>query len=67
MTYDIQTKDQVVIASSISTLGKAIEKAVEQMQYMEAGSELIIVNDIGLPSYSLRFISYTKFEVTILQ
>lgn len=49
-----------------TSVGKAFEKATEMLQYMEEGTELLIVNDLGTPVYSVKFINVKQFNITEL-
>lgn len=70
MTYTLSTKEGSAIDSltvtQLTTLGRAFEKAVELLAYMETGVELLIVNDLGNPVYSVVAQTERKFTITEL-
>lgn len=68
MTYTLRTKNEPVTQypDQFTTVGKAFEKAVDLMQYMQEGAEILIINDLGIPAYCVQFISYKEFRITAM-
>ena len=68
MTYTLKTNTDPILVHPVSygNLGKAFEKATDLMQYMGAGSEILIINDLGQAVYSVKFVTIRQFTITEL-
>lgn len=68
MIYTLRpaTDPKVDYVGNYSTIGRALEKATEMLQYAEEGAEILIVNDLGNPIYSVIFKNVHQFTITEL-
>lgn len=68
MIYTLRpaTDPKVDFQGRYNTLGKAFEKATDMLQYMDSGTEILIVNDLGNPVYSIKYQTVKQFTITEL-
>lgn len=68
MTYTLRpaTDPKLDYVGTYKSVGKAFEKATEMLQYLDPGAEILIVNDLGNPVYSIRFTKVKQFTITEL-